>query len=124
MSDVMSTETLEAVFKRLPREEDAPELLNLRVRVTTLEGRTFFAFMRSGIDTNLGFAGWEVTATPTKDEAGEVVEPEMEHFLIAGPGPGEPLYVLCEKGPLGIVSTAELEDRPAEEEPPKEDLPQ
>jgi hypothetical protein len=105
MADAPSSETLESLFKSLPREKDMPELITRRVRLVTTEGRTIFAFVRAG-QGPLAFAGWEATA----DRVGE--ELSMTYFVLGAEKPGDPLQVIGREGPLGVVSTAALEERP------------
>jgi hypothetical protein len=109
MADAESITKLEELFRRLPLEHDAPALLARRIRITTQDGRTVFAFVRAG-QGPLAFAGWE--ATVTKEETGEVVEPAWKYFVLASPTPDAPLQVIAQDGPVGTLNTVELEDRP------------
>jgi hypothetical protein len=108
MSDAVSIESLETMFARLPREEEQPEHITRRIRITTHDGRTVFAFLRAG-EGSLAFAGWEATRDM-------VSEPQLAYFVLAAEKPGAPLYVISQTGPLGTVNTAEEEEREEERE--------
>jgi hypothetical protein len=112
MADAPSIEALETMFARLPREGEDPEHLTRRIRITTVEGRTIFAFLRAGQGT-LSFGGWDATR---QGEGTEVSEPQWAYFLLAAEKPGAPLQVISQRGPLGTVSAAELEERGSEQE--------
>jgi hypothetical protein len=106
MADEVSVETLETMFMRLPREEEQPEHITRRIRITTHDGRTVFAFLRAG-KGSLSFAGWEATRDM-------VSEPALTYFVLAAEKPGAPLYVISQNGPLGTVNTANEEEREQE----------
>jgi len=105
MAEAQSIETLEAMFLRLPREEETPDPENVtrRIRIVTHEGRTLFAFLRAGRGS-LSFAGWDATS--------DVEDLVWAYFVIAAQKPGAPLYVIGEQGPVGTVRSAELEEKP------------
>ena len=111
MADAQSTEAMEALFAKLPLEEDAPELLTRRLRITTTDGRTFFAFVRAGRGP-LAFAGWD--ATPEVTASGEVKDPEWRYFVLGAERPGAPLQIISQRGLHGTVSTVDVEERPQE----------
>jgi hypothetical protein len=105
MSDDLSVPHLQTLLRKLPLEGNIPELITCRVRFETRDGRTFLAFARAG-QGPLGFAGWE--AVPGMTE-----EPEVVYFVLAAEHPGDPLQIISEKGPQGVLASAVLEDRPS-----------
>jgi hypothetical protein len=107
---VPTLETLEPMFQRLPREQDAqePEQIQRRVRLRTREGRTYFAFVRAGraTKTSLSFAGWDAT--------NDVEDLKWDYFVLASMEAGGPLQLICRRGPLGELAAAELEEKSQE----------
>jgi len=103
MADSPTADALVKMLERLPRDEDATGDISLRLRLTTKEGRTIFAFARAGAAT-LSFTGWEVQGEMTGEE-------EWDYFVLGAEKAGDPLQVINRKGPLGIVTAAELEER-------------
>jgi hypothetical protein len=100
MADDVSIEALEALLKRLPREEDEPERFTRRVRITTVEGNTVSAYVRAGKGT-LSFGGWEKGRQ----------ESTWAYFVLGAEKAGDPLQLISQRGLLGTVSAAELEER-------------
>jgi hypothetical protein len=103
MADAPTADALSKMLNRLPRDEDATGNIAVRVRLTTNEGRTFFAFARAG-EGPLSFTGWEVHGEMTGEE-------EWDYFVIGAQKAGDPLQVVSRNGPLGILAAAELEER-------------
>ncbi|MFL5264379.1 MAG: hypothetical protein ACJ79R_04640 [Anaeromyxobacteraceae bacterium] len=107
---------LKELYEQLPKENESPLLVERRLRLGTVDGRTVFAFERADCGP-FGFAGWEAPAKLETDDEGELVEPKWKYFVIAARTPQEPLQVISQDGPIGVLDTMELEDRPAEDRP-------
>lgn len=103
MAQALTRGTLKTMLERLPREEENPGTIRLRIRITTNEGKTVVAFARAG-DGPLGFTGWEMRPGMTGEE-------DWEYFILGAEKVGDPLQVISSKGPLGVVTDAEVEDR-------------
>jgi hypothetical protein len=103
MADALTAHALEKLFARLPGEHEGSGDIKRRVRLTTSEGRTFFAYVRAG-SGKLSFAGCE-------SRPGMTAEDDWEYFILGAEKAGDPLQLINEKGPLGVVAAAELEDR-------------
>ncbi|HEY6912548.1 MAG TPA: hypothetical protein VI356_24415 [Myxococcales bacterium] len=91
------------LLEQLPREEENPQNVRTRLRITTSEGKTIVAFARAG-EGKLGFTGWEMRKGMTGEE-------DWQYFVLGAEHVGDPLQVISEKGPLGVVTGAELEER-------------
>jgi hypothetical protein len=103
MANALSRGALATMLDRLPREEENPDAVRVRIRITTSEGKTVLAFARAG-EGKLGFTGWEMRPGMTGEE-------DWEYFVLGAEHVGDPLQVVSSKGPLGVVTGAELEDR-------------
>jgi len=103
MAEALTRSALQAMLERLPHEEENVETISLRVRFTTSEGRTVFAFARAG-EKPLSFTGWEARGEMTGEE-------DWDYFILGALNPDDPLQVVNRNGPLGVVTAAEVEDR-------------
>src|SRR3954465_15647195 len=103
MAEALTRGALKKMLDRLPREEENPGAIRLRVRITTSEGKTIVAFARAG-EGKLGFTGWEMRPAMTGEE-------DWEYFVLGAEKVSDPLQVIGSKGLLGVVTGAELEDR-------------
>ena len=103
MGQALTRGALKTMLERLPREEENPGAIRLRIRLTTGEGKTVVAFARAG-EGALGFTGWEMRPGMTGEE-------DWEYFVLGAEKAGDPLQVIGSKGPLGVLTGAELEDR-------------
>lgn len=103
MANALTKSALTTLLDRLPREEENPQDVRTRLRLTTSEGKTIVAFARAG-EGQLGFTGWEMHPGMTGEE-------DWEYFVLGAEHVGDPLQVISSKGLLGVVTGAELEDR-------------
>jgi hypothetical protein len=103
MADAPTADELAKLLERLPHENDDTENITVRLRLTTREGRTIFAFARAG-EVPLSFAGWEARSEMTGEE-------EWDYFAVGAQSAGAPLHVINRNGTLGAVVSAELEER-------------
>jgi hypothetical protein len=121
--DLMANEEkiakLKELYAQLPKENESDLLVQRRLRLQTLDGRTVFAFERADCGP-FGFAGWEAIAELKTDDEGQLVEPQWKYFVVASRTPEEPLQVIAQDGIIGVLDAMALEDRPAEEQPPED----
>jgi hypothetical protein len=103
MAEALTRGALKTMLERLPREEENPTNIRLRIRIATSEGKTIVAFARAG-EGKLGFTGWEMRPGMSGEE-------DWEYFVLGAEKVSDPLQVIGSKGPLGVVTGAELEDR-------------
>lgn len=103
MAQAVTRGALMKLLEQLPREEENPQNVRTRLRITTSEGKTIVAFARAG-EGKLGFTGWEMRKGMTGEE-------DWEYFVLGAEHVGDPLQVISEKGLLGVVTGAELEER-------------
>jgi hypothetical protein len=103
MAQPLTSSALTTLLDRLPHEEENVETIALRIRITTDQGRTVFAFARAG-EKPLSFTGLEARSGMTGEE-------DWDYFIFGALNPGDPLQVVNRDGPLGVVTSAELEDR-------------
>jgi hypothetical protein len=103
MGEALTRGALKKLLEQLPREEENPEAIRLRLRITTSQGKTVVAFARAG-EGPLGFTGWEMRPDMTGEE-------DWEYFVLGAEKITDPLQVVGSKGPLGVVTGAELEGR-------------
>jgi hypothetical protein len=79
MAELPTRAALQAMLERLPHEEENVETITRRIRFTTSEGRTVFAFARAG-EKPLSFTGWEVRSDMTDEE-------DWDYFILGALNP-------------------------------------